>query len=93
MDHAASWRWHARRGDFARAWEASDRKLSDAITTYWSNFARTGNPNGRGLPRWSKYEPRTRRVLHLDESIRETPEAARARYVAIDAFVDRQRTK
>ena len=27
-------------------WEPSDRKLSDAMTTYWANFARTGDPNG-----------------------------------------------
>ena len=74
-------------------WEASDRTLSDAITTYWSNFARTGDPNGHGMPRWPKYEPGTRRVLHLDESIREMPDAARARYEALDAFVDRQRAK
>ena len=31
-------------------WEASDRKLSDTMTSYWVNFARTGDPNGAGLP-------------------------------------------
>jgi para-nitrobenzyl esterase len=31
---------------------APDIKLADQIMTYWTNFARTGNPNGRGLPNW-----------------------------------------
>jgi para-nitrobenzyl esterase len=31
---------------------APDKKLADQMATYWTNFARTGNPNGRGLPNW-----------------------------------------
>ncbi len=31
-------------------WQAADRALSDQMMTYWSNFARTGDPNGTGPP-------------------------------------------
>jgi para-nitrobenzyl esterase len=71
-------------------WAASDRKLSDAMTTYWASFARGGTPGGPGLPPWPRYDT-SHRVLHLDETVREAPEAHRARYEAVDAFVDEQR--
>jgi para-nitrobenzyl esterase len=69
-------------------WEPSDRKLSDAMTTYWSNFARSGDPNGPGLPAWPRYGDGGR-VLHLDETIRETPDTLRPRYEALDSYVPR----
>jgi para-nitrobenzyl esterase len=71
-------------------WEPGDRKLSDSMTTYWANFARTGDPNGSGLPRWSRYD-QTGRVLHLDETIREQPDTLRARYETLDAYITKQR--
>ena len=71
-------------------WEAADRKLSDAMMTYWTNFARSGDPNGAGLPKWPRYD-RDQRVLHLDETIRDAPDTTRARYEALDAFLQKPR--
>jgi para-nitrobenzyl esterase len=72
-------------------WEASDRKLSDAMTTYWSNFARTGDPNGAGLHAWPRYD-RSGRVLHLDETITDAPDAQRRRHEVLDAVTQKTGT-
>ncbi|MFF5206462.1 carboxylesterase/lipase family protein [Streptosporangium sp. NPDC000396] len=35
----------------------AQRRLSDQMIAYWTNFARTGDPNGDGLPRWERFDP------------------------------------
>jgi para-nitrobenzyl esterase len=47
------------------AWTANDRKLSDAMATYWTNFAKRGDPNGAGLPSWPAFDGDKEQVLQL----------------------------
>ena len=44
---------------------AADRELSDAIEQYWTNFAKTGNPNGGGLARWPKFDVASRGYMEF----------------------------
>lgn len=38
---------------------AEDQRMIDLIQDYWTNFARTGNPNGQGHADWPAYAPAT----------------------------------
>ena len=49
---------------------AEDRALSDAMTRYWVQFAKAGNPNVEGLPAWPAYDPETDRHLELGDEIK-----------------------
>jgi para-nitrobenzyl esterase len=70
-------------------WTDADRKLSDIISSYWTNFAKDGDPNGSGLPKWPRYAKKdSYQVMHLVEGAGVTPHAVpstvRARYQLLD---------
>lgn len=52
-------------GTLGKCWrpmEKADYELSERMVSYWTNFAKTGNPNGEGLPQW---EPCTKANPHI----------------------------
>jgi para-nitrobenzyl esterase len=50
-------------------WEDTDKKLSDAMTSYWVNFAASGNPNGASLTKWPAYSAKDDQVLEFGDQI------------------------
>jgi para-nitrobenzyl esterase len=60
-------------------WQPADRKMSEQMMFYWTNFARTGDPNGPGLPVWPKYN-KGNAILHLDSTITSGTDTTRPRY-------------
>lgn len=70
------------------SWTADDRKLSDLMMSYWTNFAKTGNPNASGLPEWTRYTKPVNPVMHLDVLSTATPDQQRARYEFLDAYTE-----
>jgi len=43
-----------------------DLELSDMISSYWVNFAKTGDPNGPGLPEWPAFSEEDQKVMVFD---------------------------
>jgi para-nitrobenzyl esterase len=46
-------------------WTDTDRKVADIVSSYWVNFAKTGDPNGAGLPQWSPYDPASDQLMNI----------------------------
>lgn len=42
-----------------------DLEISDAVSTYWVNFAKQGDPNGEGLPRWPAFSDDNPQVMYF----------------------------
>lgn len=63
-------------------WRPEDRRLSAEIQDYWTNFAKTGDPNGSGLAKWPTYNQADGwQVMHLAPTLEARPDAHRARYL------------
>ena len=56
--------------DPRRPYTDVDRKLSEIVSGYWVNFAKTGNPNGPGLPKWPMFELSGQLCQQLGEEVK-----------------------
>ena len=71
-------------------WAAEDRRLADVMASYWVNFAKTGDPNGEGLPQWPAYKPGgAGQIMELGKEISPRGEPRRDRYEFFDAYYQR----
>ena len=50
-----------------RAWLPVDHELATLMSSYFVNFATTGNPNGAGLPEWKAYDVNNNSIMILGE--------------------------
>jgi para-nitrobenzyl esterase len=52
-----------------RDWQQLDKDLENTISTYWVNFAKTGNPNGTGLPKWRIYDKTSGNIMTFGDKV------------------------
>jgi para-nitrobenzyl esterase len=58
-----------------------DQAVARMVNSYWANFARSGDPNGKGLPAWPLYAPTKDEILEFrpDGSAVAAPDPLKAR--------------
>ena len=73
-----------------RPWEDIDRKLSDTMSSYWVNFAATGDPNGKGLPKWPAYQEKTDTAIEFGDTVELHPALNKPALDFLDKYFERK---
>jgi para-nitrobenzyl esterase len=70
----------------SRPWRAEDHALSAQMQQYWINFAKSGDPNGAGLPHWPTYQPLSGwEVMYLSPQSKAEKDDHRDRYLFLNS--------
>jgi para-nitrobenzyl esterase len=56
------------RARYGAALTPADEKMARTVIAYWIQFAKTGNPNGAGMPEWPRYVPQNDVLMNFTGS-------------------------
>ena len=68
--------------------DESDLELSETMLSYWANFAKTGNPNGEGLPAWNRYNAEDKKLQELGARVGPKDDENIKAFELIDEYLD-----
>jgi para-nitrobenzyl esterase len=70
----------------------SDLEISEAMATYWTNFAKYGNPNGQGVPEWPAFSDSNPKVMYFSQTPHVGPVPSEESLKVLDAYFKWRRT-
>jgi para-nitrobenzyl esterase len=70
----------------------TDFDISDAMGTYWTNFAKYGHPNGNGVPQWPAFSDANPVVMHFNQTAHTGPVPSSESLKILDAYFKWRRT-
>jgi para-nitrobenzyl esterase len=69
-----------------------DQAVSEAMATYWTNFARFGDPNGAGVPAWPAFTDANPQVMYLSATPHPGPVPSEPALKVLDGYFAWRRT-
>lgn len=70
----------------------TDLEISDAMATYWTNFAKYGDPNGGGLPEWPAFSQANPKVMYFSQKPFIGPVPSAESLKVLDKYFEWRRT-
>jgi len=71
----------------------TDDRLADTMSSYWANFAATGNPSGKGLPQWPAYDAATDTALEFGDTVKPVADLHKPALDFIDEYYAIERAR
>jgi para-nitrobenzyl esterase len=62
------------------------------MTGYWTQFAKTGDPNGPALPLWPVYDPKTDMVQEIGHEVKQRPTPHVDRFAVFERSLNNRRS-
>ncbi|MBL8548515.1 MAG: carboxylesterase family protein [Hyphomonadaceae bacterium] len=66
--------------------DAADERIADLMADYWTNFAKTGDPNGEGLPPWPVLAADDPRIMQFADDARAEPLSRKDALTFLDGY-------
>jgi para-nitrobenzyl esterase len=73
--------------------QPADRAMSELMSSYFVNFAKSGDPNGPGLPAWPAFTESSQQVMHFDAKPGARPVPNMTQIAAMDAYFASRRAE
>ncbi len=70
----------------------ADLDISDAMSTYWVNFAKHGDPNGEGVPAWPAFSDSNPQVMYFNQTPHVGPVPSAESLKVLDSYFAWRRT-
>jgi para-nitrobenzyl esterase len=70
----------------------TDLEISEAMATYWTNFAKRGNPNSEGVPVWPAFSDANPMVMYFGQTPHTGPVPSAESLKSLDAYFAWRRT-